>query len=212
MLNIFIVDDHEFFRKGLKVTINRFKDMQVIGEASNGIEFLDMMNQSIPDIVLMDIKMPKMDGIKTTKKALEKNPNIKVIALSMFGKEEYLEDMLEAGAKSFMLKNIGKEELEYTLQKIAQEKQHFSEELIPYLTKKYTQKHDIYNPNHLTKREIEILQLIADGLSNKEIADKLFISLRTVTTHRANLNMKTRAKNTAGLLAYAIRNNLVKIS
>ncbi len=210
MLNIFLVDDHEFFRNGLSVAINRSDNMQVIGEASNGAEFLKKTENNIPDIVLMDIKMPKMDGIEATIQAVKKFPGIKIIALSMFGEEEYLESMLEAGAQSFLIKNIGKEELFNALEKVAQGKQYFSEELIPYFTKKYIGKNDIDNPK-LTKREVEVLQLIADGLSNKEIANKLFISLRTVTNHRANLNMKTGSKNTAGLLAYAIKKNLVNL-
>jgi DNA-binding NarL/FixJ family response regulator len=210
MINIFLVDDHEFFRNGLCVAINRFDNMQVIGEANNGEEFLKKISNNVPDIVLMDIKMPTIDGIEATKQAINKYPDIKIIALSMFGEEEYLESMLEAGAKSFLIKNIGKEELFNALEKVSEGKQYFSEELIPYFTKKYIGKNNIDDPK-LTKREIEVLQLIADGLSNKEIADKLFISHRTVTNHRANLNMKTGSKNTAGLLAYAIKKNLVNL-
>lgn len=211
MQNIFLVDDHEFYRKGLSVTINRFDDMQVSGEASNGQEFLDQLAYKLPDIVLMDIKMPVMDGIEATNKAMKLYPDLKIVALSMFGEEEFLESMLEAGVKGFLLKNIGQEGLRNALTKIAEGKQYFSEELIPYFTRKYMGK-NASGENQLTKRELEILQLIADGLSNKDIADKLSISLRTVTNHRSNLNIKTGSKNTAGLLAYAIKNDMVNIT
>jgi DNA-binding NarL/FixJ family response regulator len=213
MTDIFVVDDHEFYRKGLVLTISRFKDMQVTGEAANGKELLEHLKNSavLPDIVLTDIKMPEMDGIEATQKAMQEYKQLKVIALSMFGEEEYLESMLEAGAQGFLLKNIGKEGLKRALDKISQGQQYFSEELLPYFTKKYIGK-DTTDDTGLTKREVEVLQLVSEGLSNKEIADRLFISLRTVNFHRANLNMKTGSKNTAGLLAYAIKNNLVDIS
>ncbi len=211
--SIFVVDDHEFFRKGLIFTINRYKHLQVIGEASSGDEFLDMLDDISPDIVFMDIKMPGINGIETTKKALEKKPGITIIALSMYGEEEYLESMLEAGAQGFLLKNIDKNGLDRALTAICEGRQYFSEELIPHFTKKYLKKSAAKATDDpgLTKREIEILELIAEGLTNKEIAEKLFISERTVTNHRSSLNQKTGSHNTASLLAYAIKHKLVTI-
>jgi DNA-binding NarL/FixJ family response regulator len=210
---VVVVDDHEFFRKGLILTINRYKHLQVIGEASCGDEFLNMLDEKTPDIVFMDIKMPGINGIETTKQALEKNPDIIIIALSMYGEEEYLESMLEAGAQGFLLKNIDKEGLDRALNAICEGRQYFSEELIPYFTKKYIKKGTSNNAggHELTKREIEVLGLIAEGHTNKDIAEKLFISERTVTNHRSNLNQKTGSHNTASLLAYAIKHDLVKI-
>lgn len=212
--SIIVVDDHEFFRKGLILTINRYKDLHVIGEASCGDEFLTMLDKKTPDIVFMDIKMPGTNGIETTKQALEKNPGIIIIALSMYGEEEYLESMLEAGAQGFLLKNIDKEGLDRALSAICEGRQYFSEELIPYFTKKYLKKSSSNDAGGqgLTKREMEVLGLIAEGFTNKEIAEKLFISERTVTNHRSNLNQKTCSHNTASLLAYAIKHKLVKMA
>ncbi len=208
---IVVVDDHEFFRKGVILTINRFKHFEVVGEVSNGKEFLDFINKNQADIVLMDIKMPQLNGIEATKIAMKKFPYLKIIALSMFGDEEYLEQMLGAGIQGFLLKNIDKDGLEHALQMILDGKQYFSEELLPYFTKKYLQKDKPDKKPALTNRETEVLLLIAEGLTNQQIADKLHISLRTVTNHRANLNQKTGSKNTVNLLSYAVKNNLVKL-
>ncbi len=160
----------------------------------------------------MDIKMPEMDGITATQKTIEKFPTIKIIALTMFGEEEYLESMLNAGAFGFLLKSIDKEGLFRAIQAVSEGRNYFSEDLMPYFTNKYLRKtKQKENEVSLTKREIEILNLVSKGLTNKEIADKLFISLRTVTNHRAKLNIKTGSKNTVNLLSYAIRNNLIEL-
>jgi len=209
-IKVLVVDDHEFFRKGVILTIARFKFAELVGEATDGYESLELTNSLKPDVILMDIKMPRMDGITACEMIKAKHPNIKILALSMFGDEEYLEKMLEAGADGFMTKNIDKEGLERALLNVSEGKQYFSEELLPYFTQKYI-KRDTLHPldTQLTRREVEILLLIAEGLTNQDIAEKLCISLRTVTNHRASLNLKTGSKNTVGLLTYAIRNNLI---
>lgn len=212
-LKIIVVDDHEFFRKGLVLVLNKMKFVEVVAEATNGQEFIDLLDTQAADIVLMDINMPNMDGTEATRQALAKLPNLKIVALSSHEDEAYLETMIEAGVKGFLLKNIDKDILNRALLAISQDKPFFSEEFMPYFTKKYfnvkapAANHD----NQLSKRELEVLQLIASGFSNQEIADKLFISLRTVTNHRASLYQKTNVNNTAALLALAIRNKWVKI-
>lgn len=211
ILKIIVVDDHSFFRKGVIMVINRFNNAEIIGEACNGAELLNLLQNLTPDIILMDIKMPVMDGIEATRKVLERYPEIKIIAFSMFGDEEYLESMINAGIQGFLLKNAESEDMERALNTIANGQQYFSEEFLPYFTKKFLSK-DANNTNvSLTKRELEILQLVAQGLSNQEIADKLFLSIRTITSHRANLNSKTGSKNTVNLLTYAIKNKLIHI-
>lgn len=210
-LKIIVVDDHEFFRKGVTMTINKFKYTEVVGEAENGDHFLRLLEKKGADIVFMDVKMPLMDGIEATRLAMKKYPKLKIVALSMFGEEEYLESMLEAGATGFIIKNISKDDLERAIQVIAQDKQYFSEELLPYFTNRFRKKEDKEPEAKLTGREKEILMLIAEGLTNQEMATKLHLSVRTVTNHRANLNMKTGSKNTAHLLSYAMRNNLIEI-
>jgi len=211
-LKIFIVDDHEFFRNGLKMVINRLKYAKVTGEASNGKEFLDLLSQYEPDIVLIDIQMPLMNGIEATRLALEEYPDLKIVALTMFDDEEYVQSMIDAGAKGFLLKNITRDVLDQALQAIQSGKNYYSPELWDFFTRKMAHEprrdEDVVQ---FTRREKEILQLICDGMANKEIADKLFISERTVIGHKSNLLAKTNCKSSVGLLSYAIRNKLVEI-
>jgi DNA-binding NarL/FixJ family response regulator len=211
-LKIFIVDDHEFFRSGLKLVINRLKYAKVVAEASNGKEFLEILKEKETDIVLMDIEMPIMNGIDATEKALEEFPDLKIIALTMFNDEEYVDRMIDAGVKGFLLKNITKEILDQALQSIASGNTYYSPELWEYFSKKISKEKRADEVEQLfTKREMEILVLICDGMTNKEIADKLFISERTVVGHKSNLLAKTNTKSTIGLLSYAIKNKLVEI-
>lgn len=211
-LKIFIVDDHEFFRNGLKMVINRMKYAKVTGEASNGKEFLDQLAKEEPDIVLIDIQMPVMNGIEATRSALEEYPDLKIVALTMFDDEEYIQSMIDAGARGFLLKNITKEILDQALQAVQSGKNYYSPELFEFFTRKVvSEPRQDDDDIQLTRREKEILQLICDGLSNKEIADKLFISERTVVGHKSNLLAKTNCKSSVGLLSYAIRNKLVEV-
>lgn len=210
-IKIMIVDDHEIFRGGLKLLINRLKYGKVTAEATNGKEFLDLLELNMPDIVLMDIEMPVMNGIEATKKALERYPDLKIVALTMFNDEEYVESMLEAGVKGFLLKSINKESLDKALQSVMAGNNYYSEELFKYFTKKITHSDKQDTPEiKLTQREIEIVQLSLEGFNNKEIADKLFISERTVVGHKSNLLSKTGCKSTVHLLAYVIKNKLVR--
>ncbi len=203
---VVIVDDHEIFRKGFGMIINTFDDCEIIGEASNGQEFLDMFMEDTIDLVFMDIKMPVLNGIDATRIALEQKPEMKIVALSMFGEEKYLQSMIEAGATGFLLKNVKREELEIATKLLLEGKNYYSEELLVFFTKKYiNNKPDA----DISKREIEVLQLIAKGLTNQEISDKLFISLRTVEGHKTNLIQKTGSKNIVNLLIYAMKNSLI---
>ncbi|MFO7614942.1 MAG: response regulator transcription factor [Bacteroidales bacterium] len=211
-LNIIIVDDHEFFRNGLKMVINRLKYAKVVGEATNGKEFLELLRQKEPDIVLIDIQMPQMNGIEATRQALEEYPDLKIVALTMFDDEEYIQSMIDAGAKGFLLKNITREVLDQALQAVQSGKNYYSPELWEFFTRKVAREpRQDEEEIQLTRREKEILQLICDGLSNKEIADRLFISERTVIGHKSNLLAKTNTKSSVGLLSYAIKNKLVEI-
>lgn len=210
-LKVIVVDDHEFFRKGLILVLSRLKYVDIVGEVTNGHEFLSLIDTCEVDIVLMDISMPGMNGIDATRLALGAHPDIKIIALSSHEDEKHLEAMIDAGAKGFMLKNIDKDTLDHALQVVAQDKPFFSEEFMPFFAKKYFGEKSQPVINLITKRELEVLQAIALGFSNQEIADKLFISLRTVTNHRASLYLKTGTNNTAGLLALGIKNSWVTI-
>jgi DNA-binding NarL/FixJ family response regulator len=211
-IKVFIVDDHEIFRNGLKMVFARNEDMKITGEAESGEEFLARQNTIDSDVVLMDIKMKGINGIETTKKALGKNPGLKVLVLSTFGEEEFLHQMINAGAKGFLLKNVDKETLFGAIKIINQGQNYFSPELLPFFTNKFINPINNDWDEALTKRELEVLQLIAEGFSNSEIADKLFISIRTVDTHKNNLISKTGSKNIVSLLIYAIKNKIISIA
>jgi DNA-binding NarL/FixJ family response regulator len=211
-LKVFIVDDHDMFREGVKVLLNKSKIIEIIGEAQNGKEYLDMVDKYSPDVTLMDINMPVMDGIEATRKRMASSPDSKILTLSMFGDEEYYFKMIQAGVKGFVLKSSGIAELENAIKEVAKGEIYFSAELVKQIiTNIKTDKaktESAKDKDLLSTREIEVLKLIAAGLSNDEIADKLNISLATVKSHRANLLNKTNCNNTASLVIYAIRNKL----
>lgn len=215
IIKIILVDDHAIFLKGLRLIINECSQFKVIGEASNGLEFLDLLKQMTPDVVLMDIKMPKLNGVDTTKKAIKEYPDLKIITLTMFSDHKYLRLMAEAGTKGFILKNIGKEQLEQAVHAVYDGKTYFSPELIDDIAKwEPVPTSGVFLEDlneRLTDRELDVLQQIVEGLSTQEIADKLYISTRTVEGHRANLIAKTATRNVVNLVIYAIRKHLVTI-
>ncbi len=211
-INIIIVDDHSLFRNGLKLLLSNAGNFNVMAEASNGKEFLDLLSSMVPDIVLMDIDMPEMNGIEATTKALENNPDLKIICLSMYGEEEYYYKMIEAGVCGFLLKNSDINEVKTAITSVYNGGKFFSQELLYNVVKniKTTQtKQEVVE--NLSDREIEVLKQICIGLSNQEISQILHISKRTVDKHRANLLDKTNSKNTAHLVMYAIKNKLIDI-
>lgn len=212
-VDIIIVDDHEIFRNGLKMVLGKLKYVNILAEATNGEEFLELMEEHKPDIVLMDIEMPVMNGIEATEKALQKYPGLKVIALTMFNDDEYIQSMIDAGVRGFLIKNIRKDILDRAIREVYEGGNYYSQELMKFFTRalsKDTEK-DKKEELNITNREQEILQLMAEGMSNKEIADAIFVSERTVIGHKSNLLAKTGCKNTIGLLAFAIKNKLVEI-
>jgi DNA-binding NarL/FixJ family response regulator len=210
-IRIIIADDHQLFRNGLKLLLNSFSDFEVTGEASNGEEFLSLL-QTIPvDIALMDISMPGMDGIEATRKGLKIKPSLNIIALSMYGEDEYYYKMVDAGAKGFLLKDSDISEVREAIITVMRGGSFFSQELLYHVIQKIKMREQETKSAVLSKREKEILLKICEGMSNQEIAETLFISKRTVDKHRANLLGKTNSKNTASLILYAIRNKLIEI-
>lgn len=214
---IVIVDDHKIFRDGLKFVINQMDDLEVIGEASNGNEFLSIIEKKGADLVIMDISMPQLNGIEATKSAVALYPGIKILVLSMFCDEEYYFQMVQAGVMGFVLKESGKDELEDAIRAVLSGETYFSQNLLRDIIVNFhspgkqakEQKEQDYN---FTKRESEILKLICEGYSNNQIADKLFISIRTVEGHKSNLISKTGVKNTISLVMYALKKNLINLS
>jgi len=211
--NIIIVDDHLIFRQGLKSIVISENIANVIGEAQNGIEFIKLLSDLTPDLVLMDIDMPNMNGFDATEKAIELLPDLKIIAFSMFSDEDYYYKMLDLGVKGFILKTCGINELENAIQNVMMGESYFSNELLRKIINNLGRQ-DITKSStsdKLTNREIEVLQQICLGLTNDEIANKLDISPLTIKSHRSNLLEKTICRNTPALILYAIKNKLVEI-
>lgn len=207
-IKVLIVDDHGIFRDGIKLVLSQTDDFEAIGEASNGKIFLEFINVSLPDIVLMDISMPIMDGITASKIALEKYPHLKIISLSMFGDEEYYFKMIEAGAKAVIFKKSGAEELLFALREVAKGNNYFSQELLKKLVFKISTPQN-KEQLQISEREKDVLALICNGYTNKEIAEKLFISAKTVDRHRTSLLQKTETRNSAHLVMFAMQNKLI---
>ena len=210
--DIIIVDDHLIFRQGLKSILALHNIANVIGEASNGSEFIRLLSDLKPDLVLMDIDMTTMNGIDATENAMILMPELKIIAFTMFSEEEYYYKMIDRGVKGFILKTYGINELQNAINKVMSGESYFSNELLMRIIKNFGQLNKIIPFKHdkLTPREIDVLQQICLGLSTDEIAEKLFISPRTVKSHKSNLLEKTVCKNTPSLILYARKNKIVE--
>ncbi len=207
-IKIALVDDHALFRNGLRGLIDGKHGCRVVAESCDGAEFLEDSEAMSADIVFMDIAMPIISGDKATIMALERNPNMRIISLSMFGDENYYSRMVEAGAKGFLMKDSSIEEVFAAIEAVMAGEEYFCEEIMQNLSKALRRREDV---DALSEREIDVLLGICRGLSTQEIADSLFISKRTVDAHRANILEKTGSKNTASLVVYAIKNNLVEV-
>jgi DNA-binding NarL/FixJ family response regulator len=210
-LKIIIVDDHDMFREGVKVLLGKSQKVEFIGEASDGKEFLKLIETLDPDVVLMDISMPVMDGIEATRQAVLLKPDIKIMALSMFGEEEYYYKMIQSGVRGFVMKSAGINELEYAIQEIAKGSPYFSAELLQYVWQYINEKQDKDNLSILTTPEINILKSIARNLSDEDIAKDMNESVESVNKLRTGLFSKTGSKNTAGLVMYAIKNGIINL-
>jgi DNA-binding NarL/FixJ family response regulator len=202
------------FRDGLTEILNNEKNITVVGETGDGMEIVPKVKQCRADVVLMDINMGNSNGIAATGDLLANLPDCRVLVLSMYSDSKYILSMLEAGAKGYILKNAGKEEVITAINTIARGDSYFSDivtsRIMEQLSQSKTRKPLIASRKiPITPREIEVLRLIAQEYSNAEIARKLFISIRTVDTHRRNLLEKLKLKNTAGLVKYAIKEGLL---
>jgi DNA-binding NarL/FixJ family response regulator len=212
-IKVIIADDHKMFRQGVTNILNDTGEVEVT-EAESGDELIEKLKTLKPDVILMDINMPGVNGIEATKIVKKKYPGIKVMAVSTSDEENYIIEMLKAGAMGYVLKNTGVDELLEAIKVVSRGDSYFCKEAsnvilfqLDKIKKGRTQKQETDVP--LTDREIEVLKYIAEGMTNKEIAEKLFISARTVDTHRRNLHQKLNIKNAAGLVNYAIKNKLL---
>jgi DNA-binding NarL/FixJ family response regulator len=213
-IKIVLVDDELLFRKGILFLLEREDNIEVVYEASNGIELIDFLNQAttLPDIVITDLKMPFLDGVEATKIIHKEFPEIKIIALTSYDSNSFVANMIDMGASSYIVKNATPQELIKTITEVARKGFFYNENVMKIIQEDFTtnknNKKGITN-HFLTNREVEVLQLICEQKTTAEIGEILFISPRTVEGHRNNLLLKTESKNIAGLVFYAIQNNIV---
>ena len=210
IISIVIVDDHKIFRTGLEVILNGIPNFKVIGSYFDGKSFLHGLSVELPDIIFMDIKLPDESGIDLTKKVKQKYPSVKVIALTMFGEIEYFNEMFDAGADGFLIKNTDISELRNAVVNIMNGETYFAKEFLGYLNLKIKSSNKKAINVNLSERELEVLKLICEGFNNNEIAEKLFISTHTVDGHRRNLILKTGVKNAPNLVMFALKNGLIE--
>lgn len=210
--SIIIIDDHKIVRDGIKLYLDNDPSYSVIGEGKNGIEALELLTSTKADLMLVDINMDGMDGIETTQRVIEQKPDMKVIALTMHNDYQHIKAMMDAGASGYLLKNCDEVELKNAIQSVMSDDIYYSKEVAQTVMNNLARKKPKSSPEDLptplTPREKEVYKLIMEECSNQEIADKLFISIRTVEVHKRNLLEKTGAKNTTGLVLYAVKNEL----
>lgn len=208
-IKIFIVDDHQIVIDGLKSLLEDQHDMQLVGFTTQPLEAVALISSLQPHILLTDVMMPGMTGQQLAKQVRKQFPAIKILALSMSGQGDIVDEMInDSDINGYVLKNIGKEELETAIRKIAGGGIYFSEEVLAELEKQSTRKKQSEEAQ-LTLREIEIIRLIEKELNNKEIAEQLFISERTVETHRKNIFRKTKTNSVIGLVKFAYEHKLI---
>ena len=212
-INIVITDDHKLFRKGMIALISDFDFIDNIWEAGSGNELLELLAKlnTLPDIILLDLRMPEMDGMEAQSRIKELYPSIKIIILTMEDDEQIILHMINEGVNGYLMKNADPDELELAIKRIISNDFYFSDNISGLVMRSFQQKKKSnYNLNpDLTKREIQVLELICKELTANEIADKLALSSRTVEGHKRKLLDKTGTKNMAGLVIYALKNDLI---
>jgi DNA-binding NarL/FixJ family response regulator len=213
MINVLLADDHNIVRYGISSILNTSPDINIVAEASDGSEAVSLYEQHQPDVCIIDISMPEMNGLEATRQILLTSPGAKIIIMTMHLNEEYLNQVLSAGAMGYLLKNTNKTDLINSIRRVYNGEKVFSTSVSDLMTQSYirqSKKQDGGTRSdsriQLTRRENEILKLIAEGQTSQAIAAKLFISPRTVDTHRANLMQKLNVKNSAALVRYAVEN------
>lgn len=216
MINIAIADDQKLFRKGMVALVNSFDEMSIIFEAGNGKELLELCaNATVkPDVILLDLSMPEMNGLDALKILKETHAEIRVIILSSHEAENFILATIQEGANGYLAKNAEPEEVELAIREVFKNDFYFTPPMLEIMRKglvKKVQPATLAAKDNLTNREKEVLQLICKQFNSHEIAEKLFLSHRTVEGHRNNLLLKTSSRNTAGLVLYALKHQLLAI-
>jgi len=211
---ILLVDDHQILRDGIRSILKGHRDIEVIGEASNGRTAIKLVDELKPDVVIMDISMPDMNGIDATKRIKEKHPDVKIIALSMHHDKQFLSEIFRAGASGYLIKDSAFDELEHAIRFVMEGKKYINPQIASLLVEsiiKQTPTPSHHGLSLLTERERQVLQLIADGKSTREIAAELKVSTKTVESHRRQVMGKLNIKSVAELTKFAIREGLTSI-
>jgi DNA-binding NarL/FixJ family response regulator len=218
MIRLLIADDHRMVRNGIKALIKKADDIEVISECGSGEEVVEAIRSGLdPDVIAMDLSMPDMDGIQATERILELDPDARIVGLSMHNEEMYISKLLGAGAMGYILKDASEEDLIKGVRSIQEGSTYFGEGVTEIMMSRYMKGKNgsqvrspyLIKAEDLTQREKEVLRLISEERTNAEIADKLFISKRTVDSHRKHLLEKTGAKNTAGLVRFAMDHDII---
>ena len=215
-IHIVLTEDHQILRDGVKSLIAS-ENIKITGEASTGAELWKLLEGEKPDIILMDISLPDTSGIELTRLISERFPEIKVLILSMYTDESFINQAIKSGAKGYLHKNTTREEMLIAIDTVYSGNDFYSDNISKIILKSYIEKaklnaEELLNPHEvLSKREIEILTMFAEGFINKEIADKLFISIRTVESHKNHIMQKLNLKTQVELVKYAIRHNLINL-
>jgi DNA-binding NarL/FixJ family response regulator len=215
-IRIILTEDHQILRDGVKALIAS-ENIEITGEASTGAELIKLLEKSQPDIILMDISLPDTSGIELTRIISERYPSVKVLILSMYTDESFISQAIRAGAKGYLHKNTTREEMLIAIETVYSGKDFYSDNISKIILKSYIDKAKMnvaeeVNPHELlSKREIEILIMFAEGFINKEIADRLFISIRTVESHKNHIMQKLNLKTQVELVKYAIRHSMINI-
>lgn len=214
-IRVLIAEDHLIVREGLRAILDSQPDIQVVGEATNGVEAVSKTDETKPDIILMDISMPEMNGLEATRRIKQSHPEVKILALTMHEGDEYFFEVLQVGASGYFVKGGSSSELLGALRALAQGDVYISPTMTKKLLSDYLRRartgQDKETYTGLTTREKEILKLVAEGRNNTEIAEKLFLSPSTVQTHRANIMAKLGLHSRTELVKYALRHRLIAL-
>jgi len=209
VLRVLLADDHVLVRAGIHSLLNQLEGIDVVGEASNGREALELVEMHRPGIVLMDIDMPELNGLEATARIVSRFPSVRVIILSVHGTEEHVLQALRAGAAGYLLKNISPAELDQAIRSVNEGNNHITDSVAKHVVARLVEGAKVGSPDRLTLRQREVLQLVAEGNTSKEIATKLGISAKTAESHRAEIMQTLGIHDTAGLVRYAIRLGIV---
>ncbi len=212
-IRIIIADDHQLFREGLANLLADSKEIEILAQAGDGREAIDKAKELKPDVIIMDIGMPVLDGVEATRQLLQESPGARVIALSMHADKQYIKGMFEAGACGYLFKNCAYNELIKAIRAVHEGKKYLSERITEIMIHDYLRKEETIpvEDSELTERESEIMKLIAEGVSVSDISDQLFVSVKTIGTHKQHILEKLNLKSTTDIVKYAIKKGIISL-